>query len=387
MYGQSLPACTRDIAAERLASRLYFGNTREPWGMTVVSQQIYVMTSASDVSAVHKNIDRLTFDDYIEDMMLRFGASKKAVGRKMRTPDQLEEATASCLQLHPSMKSLLHHFQSLYNQALHPGEKLDTTAQDAMDAYFHLPQQQRPSAAWLIQTLEAETRARGIGSTDIAALLVMTFWVVNGNAYKLCFWVLTHILYVPSLLAATRAEVLSTVRDSASPNELASNLEKCLRLNAVFNETLRTTTSSSTIRNVVDTITVGGKRLHKGNKVLVPYRQLHFDDRASGKNPQVFDSDPFFDRKELSKSSNFRPFGGGATYCPGRFVAKREVLTFVALALARLDIKVAEQGKGEIPSFPHRGWQPCLEIMGPRLGCDTVLEISRIRSIRHEARA
>ncbi|KAL8840529.1 MAG: hypothetical protein Q9176_003856 [Flavoplaca citrina] len=248
-----------------------------------------------------------------------------------------------------------------------------------MDAYFHLPQQQRPGAAWLIQTLEAEMRARGIGSTDIAALLMMTSWVVNGNAYKLCFWVLTHILYDPSLLAATRAEALSAVHDSASPNELASNLEKCPRLNAVFNETLRITTSSSTIRNVVDTITVGGKRLRKGTKVLVPYRQLHFDDRAFGKNPQVFDSDRFFDRKELSRSSNFRPFGGGTTYCPGRFVAKREVLTFVALALARFDIKLAEQGKSEIPPFPQiEDGKPCLGIMGPKLGWDTVLEVSRV---------
>lgn len=238
--------------------------------MTVAGQQIYVMTSASDVSTVYKNIEQLTFDDYIEDMMLRFGASKEAVGKMMRTPDQLEEAMAS-LQPNPSKKSLLHHCQSLYHQALHPGENLDTlqdnffgrihtsltwdlmspkvilsscarhrtvsllawtketlldgatkaffgdrlieleaelyenffyfddnswkftykiprpwsndiyaakkTAQDAMDAYFQLPQQQRPGAAWLIQTLEAEMRARGIGSTDIAALLMMTFWV------------------------------------------------------------------------------------------------------------------------------------------------------------------------------------------------------------------
>ncbi|KAL9012907.1 MAG: hypothetical protein Q9180_009060, partial [Flavoplaca navasiana] len=108
------------------------------------------------------------------------------------------------------------------------------TAQDAMGVYFHLPQQQRPGAAWLIQTVEAEMRARGIGSTGIAALLMMTSWLVNGNAYKLCFWVLTHILYDPSLLAATRAEALSAVRDSAYPNELASNLEKCPCLNAVI---------------------------------------------------------------------------------------------------------------------------------------------------------
>lgn len=106
-------------------SKLYLSNTREPWGMTVAGQQIYVVTSASGVSAVYKNIEQLTFDDYIEDMMLRFGASKKAVNTMLRTPDQLDQVSAN-LQPNPSRKSLLHHCQSLYHQALHPGEKPET---------------------------------------------------------------------------------------------------------------------------------------------------------------------------------------------------------------------------------------------------------------------
>ncbi|KAI4268938.1 MAG: hypothetical protein LQ337_007557 [Flavoplaca oasis] len=202
--------------------RLYFGNTREPWGMTVASQQIYVMTSASDVSTVYKNIDQLTFDDYIEDMMLRFGASKKAVGRMMRTPDQLEEplqpfnpihqenlcyitvshstikpfilaesgATKAffgnrLIELEPKLYENFFYFDDNswkftykiprpWSSDIYAAKK---TAQDAMDAYFHLPQQQRPDAACLIQTLGAEMRARNIGSSDIAALLMITFWV------------------------------------------------------------------------------------------------------------------------------------------------------------------------------------------------------------------
>ncbi|KAI4087066.1 MAG: hypothetical protein LQ344_007070 [Seirophora lacunosa] len=49
------------------------------------------------------------------------------------------------------------------------------TAQDAMEAYFNLPKEQRPGATWLIQSLEAEMRARSIGESDIAAILMMTF--------------------------------------------------------------------------------------------------------------------------------------------------------------------------------------------------------------------
>lgn len=176
------------------------------------------------------------------------------------------------------------------------------------------------------------------------------------------------------------------VRDSGSPNSLASSLEKCPRLNAVFNETLRITTSSSTIQNVVDTLTLGGKRFRKGTKVLVPYRQLHFDDRAFGKDPESFDSDRFFNKKDLSRSSNFRPFGGGTTYCPGRFIAKGEVLTFVALVLERFDVEVAKQESGGTATFPQiEDGKPCLGIMGPRLGWDTVLEVRKVESIEQRS--
>lgn len=105
--------------------------------------------------------------------------------------------------------------------------------------------------------------------------------------------------------------------------------------------------------------------VRKGTEVLVPYRQLHFDDRTFGKAPEYFDSDCFLDKNDLSRSSNFRPFGGGTTYCPGRFVAKREVLTFVALVLERFDVVVAEQENGGTAPFPQiEDGRPAWELWG-----------------------
>lgn len=250
--------------------RLYFGNIREPWSLTVAGNQIYIMNSASDVSVVYKNIEQLTFDDYIEDMMLHFGSSKTAVRTMFAIPNKADP-TPTGLQPNPSHKSLIHLSESFYRQQLHPGEKLDIlqdsflgnihnslqwdamsakiimssgqedrtvsllawtrevlldgatraffgnrlielepklfesffyfddnswkltyriprpwsndmyaakqVAQDAMEAYFKLPREQGPGATWLIQTLETEMKARGIGESDIAALLMMIFWM------------------------------------------------------------------------------------------------------------------------------------------------------------------------------------------------------------------
>lgn len=43
--------------------------------------------------------------------------------------------------------------------------------------YFDLPLEERPDSAWIIQILEKEMRHLGIGSSDIAPIITMTFWV------------------------------------------------------------------------------------------------------------------------------------------------------------------------------------------------------------------
>lgn len=130
------------------------------------------------------------------------------------------------------------------------------------------------------------------------------------------------------------------------------------------------------VRNVLEPFIVGGKYLRAGTKVLVPYRQLHFDEKAFGANAASFDEERFLANKELSRSPSFRPFGGGTTYCPGRFLAKNEVLTFVALVLVRFEISLAEDKSDSKVSFPQiEDGKPCLGIIGPRDGWDTLLSV------------
>lgn len=116
--------------------------------------------------------------------------------------------------------------------------------------------------------------------------------------------------------------------------------------------------------------------------MLIPARQLHLDDRAFGADAKSFDAEHFLEKKDLVRSSNFRPFGGGTTYCPGRFIAKREVLTFVAFVLARFEISLPKSGTtngATTPVFPRiEDGKPCLGIMGPRLGWDTRVQVQKV---------
>ena len=189
------------------------------------------------------------------------------------------------------------------------------------------------------------------------------------------------MLHDEVLLASIRNETVPVV--NAGLPGLETRLEHCPRLDSVYNEVLRLTASSSSVRTVLSKTEIGGKQLRKGTKVLVPYRQLHFNEEVWGQDAKTFNPDRFLKDKDLIRSSCFRPFGGGTTYCPGRFLAKREVMTFIALALYRFDIALAanpatsaRMNERTKPTFPHLEEQkPCLGIMGPAKDHDVWLKV------------
>ena len=162
---------------------------------------------------------------------------------------------------------------------------------------------------------------------------------------------MAEILYRPTLLDTLRHEVDPVVGEGF-PNLEYRLEQQCPHLRAVFLEILRLTASSSTLRGVVSTTELGDKILRGGTTILIPYRQLHLDAEVFGEDLESFDPDCFLNIPGLSKSHSFRPFGGGKTYCSGRFLAEREVLTFVALAISRFDIDVVNRkGTRQNPRF------------------------------------
>ena len=65
--------------------------------------------------------------------------------------------------------------------------------------------------------------------------------------------------------------------------------------------------------------------------------------------------------------------------CPGRFIARQEVLAFVAFVLKRFDLKLVSKGKGKLQQdFPRlEELKPTLGVIGPVQGEDVVVEISQ----------
>ena len=194
---------------------------------------------------------------------------------------------------------------------------------------------------------------------------------------------MAHIPYDSNLLPALRQEINPAITDNSLGLEY--RLEQCPRLEAVYYEVLRLAVSSAIIRGIQSTVEIGGKILQSGVNILIPYRQLHHNPNVFGANPERFDPERFLQNKSLAKNSNFRPFGGEKTYCPGRHLAE-EILTFVALAIHRFDIDVVKkESRGTVPShgkiapgFPRLDTRKfCLGIMAPLEGNDLVLEVRR----------
>lgn len=142
--------------------------------------------------------------------------------------------------------------------------------------------------------------------------------------------------------------------------------DKCPQLDTMWNETIRMSAYSASVRFITEDTVIGGKILRKGNRLMIPYRQLHFNESVFGNGISEFRPERFTEKTNLTKSSNWRPFGGGVTMCPGRYVAKRSVLLFVAALLHRFDIEM--DGHQAMPAAEEG--KPVLGIMSIKDGQD-----------------
>lgn len=69
-----------------------------------------------------------------------------------------------------------------------------------------------------------------------------------------------------------------------------------------------------------DTPNIGGYTLYKGAKVFCPGRPLQLSEEFWGAEAKEFKAERFVTRPQDGTGLKMRPFGGGPTLCPGRYV-------------------------------------------------------------------
>lgn len=139
-------------------------------------------------------------------------------------------------------------------------------------------------------------------------------------------------------------------------------------LDAIWNETLRLYNGATAVRKAVGECRIGGKVIHSGDQVFGPARNFHPEPRLFGRKPFEFDAERFLDDKNLPRSRGFIPFGGGHTYCPGRYFAQREMYMLLALTLDRFELQVTDSEgtlvtRPQVPPVPRS--MPASTAIGP----------------------
>ncbi|KAL8767545.1 MAG: hypothetical protein Q9209_005962 [Squamulea sp. 1 TL-2023] len=266
---------------------------------------------------------------------------------------------------------------------------------EAFTRYFSLPKSQRSDTAWFIPRAEAEMRDIGLDDRDLGRAHMLQNWAINGNMHKVTFWILAHLLHTRTLLDAIRQETSLGVVDGSV--DVGYLVENCPQLDSVYHEVLRLYMSNSLMRHVTSPTKVGGKTFREGGLVLVPYRLLHLDPHVWGANAAAFDADRFLHNNDLTRNPSYRPFGGGQHLCPGRYLAKRAIYTFIAVVLARFEIRLDETTSALSPDgigkdqrvkqkFPRaENLKPGLATLGPRDGEDVLLCCSPRKAVEAKA--
>jgi hypothetical protein len=268
---------------------------------------------------------------------------------------------------------LMYRYPRFLSPDMHKGKD---ALVDAVNRYFELPREQRTDASWFIEMQEAEMKALGISVLDISKFIALIYWVVNTNAYKLLFWMLSFLLHDADLVAKVTTELQDSFRSDGSL-DVASLQNQTPYLTALWHEALRCCNSSASARFVTEDVDLGEYTLKAGRRLLIPYRQLHLNTAVFGANAASFDITRFLKDKKLAQNPSYRPFGGGATYCPGRFLAKQEIFMALAFLLYRFDVELPLTATGGRQKFPRMDeLKPGIGILGPVDGDDLTIRVS-----------
>jgi len=241
----------------------------------------------------------------------------------------------------------------------------------AMEKFLDIPAEKRPGMSWFVRNWEAVNRYAGLNSREIATIMLIQYFGLNTNTPKGSFWLLSHILFNPKLAKVIRDETEAAFKAEIFDYSL---IESSKKLDSLWLETLRWSSSSVSFRYVTENFTLNGLELQKGNQVMLNPRLFHQDPEYFGSDVANFDPDRFLDNPNYGRSVAFRPFGGGEPLCPGRQIAKQTAITFVAYVLHRFDIELV--GAQTFPRPSQQG-NPGVGIMAPLPGDDLRVRLTK----------
>jgi len=101
------------------SNRIYFGNTKKPYALTVAGMKTYFITNGRDVAEAYKNTDTLSFAEFSQMLLKILGASEPAIQVTHEPLPRDKEGFPN-----PKGLSLTDLARQMHTRQLMPGEKL-----------------------------------------------------------------------------------------------------------------------------------------------------------------------------------------------------------------------------------------------------------------------
>lgn len=99
--------------------RNHFGNAREPFSLTILGMETYVLTKAEDAADVYRNTETLSYEVFVQAMMRILGISEPSVQKMFKELPKDKKGFSN-----PHGKSLGILFREMHIHQLFPGENL-----------------------------------------------------------------------------------------------------------------------------------------------------------------------------------------------------------------------------------------------------------------------
>ncbi|CAG7852636.1 SubName: Full=Uncharacterized protein {ECO:0000313/EMBL:CCA73841.1} [Serendipita indica DSM 11827] len=195
---------------------------------------------------------------------------------------------------------------------------------------------------------------RGISPRDQTTAMMSLWQALQANAIPMTFWMMYQLLRNPDTLQELMQEAKPSLDSNGNLVDIEYLSTKTPKLNAFYWEVLRYASGNTSVRQVLETVSIGGRTLYKGAMVMLPSRPYHMDPEIFGDDCDKFVPDRFLrDGKEPGKLNpgirSVRAFGGGNTLCPGRHFATNEIFSAVVTIFNTFDISLVDPSQSVCP--------------------------------------
>ncbi|KAJ5884246.1 cytochrome P450 monooxygenase [Penicillium tannophilum] len=332
----------------------------------------------------------LKWDSFYPTSVIATSADTKVISLHALCWDSIFESITlsfmgpGLLELEPNIRSYYaewdyHNWQVTYQlppflakQAIEPKAHVI----EVLRQYLETPVDQRPGSVPFVDKVYSDYRASGLPSRDIAGIIFSILWALSSTSTTLAYWMLAYLTQYPEVIREARQEIAPMMQEIECAAEngkglladitKAHILKGCPILNSTFSETLRFTSTGSSVRQAKRDTIVEGKRIPKGTRVIIPQRVQMMNREAFGQDSHDFNCHRFAQDKSLIRKVEFRGFGGGATLCSGRSIGRIQVVTFIAFMLWRYDVEMVDSNQ-DVLGVPGKPF-PRLDEARPSLG-------------------